>query len=358
MNDNKLVIAAAGSGKTTFLVEEALKLTSPVLITTFTIANEVEIRKRIIKINKFIPDHITIQTWFSFLLQHGAKPFQGKYFQKSFSGLHLISGSSAQYVAESNLEKHYFNSDMQIFSDKLAKFAVRCNSQSHGAVINRLAKIYPHIFIDEVQDLAGYDLDVLKLLLASPIQILLVGDPRQGTYSTNNSAKGKKFRRGAIVNFFEAKDLNINTDTTTLTKSYRCNAPICKLSDQLYPDYRPTVAGHSEETGHDGLFLVKKEDVKSYLERYNPVQLRYNSMTPVDSNYEIRNFGESKGLEFPRTLLYLTSTISNWLLDNSLSLASTTRSKFYVAVTRARYSTAIVYDYNDTTIINGFSKFI
>ena len=46
--NNKLIIAAAGSGKTTFLVEEALKQKEgKVLITTYTQANEAEIRKKI-----------------------------------------------------------------------------------------------------------------------------------------------------------------------------------------------------------------------------------------------------------------------------------------------------------------------
>jgi len=58
---NKLIIAAAGSGKTTFLVEEALKIKSNrVLITTFTIANESEIRAKFFKINGAIPENITV----------------------------------------------------------------------------------------------------------------------------------------------------------------------------------------------------------------------------------------------------------------------------------------------------------
>ena len=49
MKNNKLIIAAAGSGKTTFLVNQALAVNSEtVLITTFTEANEQEIRNRII----------------------------------------------------------------------------------------------------------------------------------------------------------------------------------------------------------------------------------------------------------------------------------------------------------------------
>ena len=70
----------------------------------------------------------------------------------------------------------------KIYSDKIAKFACRCDERSNGAVISRLSKIYTHIFIDEVQDLAGYDLEFLDKLFLSPLEILLVGDPRQKNF--------------------------------------------------------------------------------------------------------------------------------------------------------------------------------
>jgi len=48
MKNNKLYISAAGSGKTTFLVNKALELdkTKQILITTYTVDNEEEIRKK------------------------------------------------------------------------------------------------------------------------------------------------------------------------------------------------------------------------------------------------------------------------------------------------------------------------
>ena len=74
MNKNKLIIAAAGSGKTTYLVDKAKEIKHEnVLITTYTEENENEIRK---KFDGSIPSNITIQTWFSFLLQHGVRPYQ------------------------------------------------------------------------------------------------------------------------------------------------------------------------------------------------------------------------------------------------------------------------------------------
>jgi superfamily I DNA/RNA helicase len=44
-----------------------------------------------------------------------------------------------------------------------------CNEKSGGAVIHRLENIYNYIYIDEVQDLSGYDLDLIELLFRSKI---------------------------------------------------------------------------------------------------------------------------------------------------------------------------------------------
>ena len=62
------------------------------------------------------------------------------------------------YFGENDIPQYYFNSAMQIYSDKLSKFVCKANSLSNGLIIDRLCRIYSHIYIDEIQDLAGYDL--------------------------------------------------------------------------------------------------------------------------------------------------------------------------------------------------------
>lgn len=343
--ENKLIIAAAGSGKTTFLVNEALKeKSSKILITTYTQANEEEIRRKFIKLNKCIPENVTVQTWFSFLLQHGVRPYQGCVFTKDIKGLILINGQSAQWVPESNIEKHYFTDNQKIYSDKLSKFVIKCNSQSSGAVIDRLARIYTHIFIDEVQDLSGYDLDFLRLLFSCEANILLVGDPRQGTYSTSNSSRNKKFKKSKIVYFFEDDTVKINTDADSLTTNYRSIPAICELSNKLYINFPDTTSGNLTSTGHDGVFLVRSEYIETYLRRYNPMQLRDSIVTTINEGYNHTTFGKSKGLEFKRVLIYPTNPFIKWLTDNKSDLATTSRSKLYVAITRASHSVGIVYD--------------
>jgi len=344
-SNNKLIIAAAGSGKTTFLVGEALKKKEGrILITTYTQANEEEIRRKFIKFNKCIPENVIIQTWFSFLLQHGARPYQGCKFDKDINGLVLVNGQSARGIAESDTQRHYFTGNQKIFSDKLSKFVIKCNEQSNGAVIDRISRIYTDIFIDEVQDLAGYDLDFLKLLFQCKINILLVGDPRQGTYSTNNSSKNKKFKKSKIVNFFEEDLIEIEKDDSFLTTNYRSCPAICEFSNKLYPDFQKITSGNTEVTGHDGVFLIKQKDVEKYLLKYHPIQLRWDSRTLVNQSYNVLNFGLSKGLEFKRVLIYPIPQFIAWMKNNNLQLAPTSRSKFYVAVTRAFYSVGIVCD--------------
>jgi len=391
LTNNKLIIAAAGSGKTTFLVEEALKQKEgKVLITTYTQANEAEIRKKIIEENHkknglaCIPENVTVQTWFSFLLQHGVRPFQGVLFEKRIKGLILVNNQSGlkayrspcqdckqksivdanckkcknpiYFGEEKEFEHHYFTKGLKIYSDKLSKFVFRCNEKSNGNVINRISKIYSHIYIDEVQDLAGYDLELLKLVFNCSSRILLVGDPRQGTYSTNSAPKNKQFKKAKVVNyFFQDKSISIETDQNSLMTNYRCNKPICDLSNKLFTDFQATTSGNKIETEHSGVFFIKEQDVECYLQEFQPIQLRDSKRTKVNENYNVMNFGEAKGLSFDRVLIFPTEPFIKWLKDNNAELAETSRSKLYVAITRARHSVAIICKNNLT--IDGVTNY-
>lgn len=199
MKNNKLIIAGAGSGKTTFLINESMKLNGEkVLITTYTEANAEEITNKFINKYKCVPSHVKIQTWFSFLIQHGVKPYQGTFNELLFmwktKGMVLNNGkygnkyyskklnSWIPFKEEDEFLEHYYLSTGQILSDRLPKFVVKADKASGNEIMQRISRIYQHIFIDEIQDLAGYDLEVLKLLFKSKSNVLLVGDPRQVTY--------------------------------------------------------------------------------------------------------------------------------------------------------------------------------
>lgn len=379
MNKNKLIIAAAGSGKTTFLVEQARRIKDEnVLITTYTEANEAEIRK---KFNGCIPSNITIQTWFSFLLQHGVRPYQsvmnddlhekriGFYLTERPSGIRYLNrGRPVYWGEEKNPLRYYFSSDFKIYSDKIAKFVFECNRKTDGEVINRITRIYPHIYIDEIQDLAGWELEVLRLFFNSDSNIFLVGDPRQTTYLTHHPRKYSKYKDGKIKEFVEdecnkkRKICDVEIDETTLQKSHRNNRLICDFSSNLYPNYAASEPCECESCrnyteSHEGIFLIRKEDIDAYLCQYKPIQLRWSARTAVNPNFEAYNFGQSKGLSFDRVLIFPTTDMKKWIFDNDHKLKPATRAKLYVAFTRARYSVGIVCDYSsDIGDIEGIEK--
>ena len=329
-----------------------------ILITTFTDENEKEIRTRFIQRAGCVPSNIVIQTWFSFLLQHGVRPYQGYLYEKNIAGLVLINGQSAFGRRETDIERHYLTGDKKIYSDKIAKFACKCDEKSNGAVISRLSKIYTHIFIDEVQDLAGYDLEFLNKLFLAPLDILLVGDPRQGTFSTNNSAKNKQFKRSGILDYFKAhkKKYDLDIDSESLNINYRCVPDICNLSNKLYPHMSATTSGNSVQIEHTGVYFLRPKDVEKYLKIYNPIQLRPSKSTDTHPAYPTLNFGIAKGLSFDRVLIYPTKSILDWLIKG-IELKPISKCKLYVAITRARYSVAIIYDYQDNTHIDGIIRY-
>ncbi|OQY30203.1 MAG: DNA helicase II [Candidatus Cloacimonetes bacterium 4572_55] len=373
MSKNKLLIAVAGSGKTTFLIEKAKKIKDEnVLITTYTEANKAEIT---MKFNGNIPKNITIQTWFSFLLQHGVRPYQSEMnndLQKKKIGFYLTEGASGTYKGTNgrtysygetkNFYKCYFTKSLKIYSDKISKFIVKCNQKTNGEITNRIARIYPHIYIDEIQDLAGWELEILKLFLNSNSNILLVGDPRQVTYLTHHSSKYKKYKNGKIKEFIEnecnKKEKVCDIDETTLQKFHRNNQEICEFSSKLFPEYPSCDPCTCEKCRNytmpqEGVFLVKEEGVNEYCKKYYPIILREKLAIHPEWNY-----GKSKGLTFDRVLIYPTKPIVNWIKDQNSKLAPTSRCKFYVALTRARYSVGIVCDYNDNTnYIDGLEKY-
>lgn len=358
--NNKLLIASAGAGKTTHLVKKSLSISGEVLITTFTQENEKEIRSKFRELNKgVVPPNITIKTWFSFLMRHGVKPYQGTLTNNRINGLLLVQEQSGLkyrgkgrpvYYREKEVDKHYFSQDYRIYSDKISKFTIKSNELTKGKVIDRISNIFDYIFIDEIQDLAGYDLKIIKMLMQSQSKILMVGDPRQVTYYTHFSRKYPKYKDGNIVGFIENECVNkkveCKIDKITLKDSWRNNQLICDISNRVFPSFPSNVSLQEETSSHDGVFFVKSKDIEYYLKKYKPLQLRDTRRKKVNGNYPVLNFGESKGKTVPRVLIYPTKPMLDWFKDHTSKLAFQSRCKLYVALTRAIHSVAIVCDEN------------
>jgi superfamily I DNA/RNA helicase len=266
---------------------------------------------------------------------------------------------------DDDIANHFFDPRGKVFSDKLSKLAIRCNDRSGGAVIDRLSRVFPHVFVDEVQDLAGYDLDILEALARSPVRLLMVGDPRQVTYLTHNERRYGKYANGGIADFLRMlpKKLKIEVDDASLNRSHRNSAAICAVSSRLFSGFAATQACECATCRRPppasaGVFILRTSDYARYLATVRPVQLRDKiTSSGVDPTLPALNFGESKGRGFDHVVILPTGPMKKWLADPSTELAAQSRAKFYVALTRARHSVAVAMDWNVASLPAGFSLY-
>ena len=283
-------------------------------------------------------------TWFGFLLRECARPYQrSKYDEKRIESLLFVNQQSAQYIPKTDTRRHYFANGELIYSDKVAKFVVECESRSTCRLTARLGQIYTDVFIDEFQDLAGWDLDVIKLLLLSGIRVTVVGDPRQHVYSTNPSSKNKQYLGVRIMALVEKWKQDGLCGIEYMNGNYRSNRAICDFSNRLWPGMDPMAPLGTETTDHDGVFLVAEDVVERYVARFAPQVLRYDR-NAKSYGCAALNFGLAKGLQFGRVLIVPTGPIRKYLTNGDLKDVEKSKDKLHVAVTRARHSVAFVYD--------------
>lgn len=335
---NVAVVAAAGSRKTEQIIQAALEAEGRVLITTYTNENRDQIIRRIEDRVGVVPPNILIMGWFAFLISHGAKPFQVSLLGEPFQidGLNF-DGEPPRYV-KSNTKGYFLDDSSCLYRKNVANFVVRANEVTDGAVVTRIGRVFTHILIDEVQDLVGWDLEVIDLLIQAQPNLLLVGDPRQCILATNTSTKNQKYRGIGLLEWLgersEAFKLVERND------SYRCTQEICDFADALFPGLPDTTSVDVEATNHDGIFQISRAEVSAYADRFAPVVLRWNR-TANTCGLQAMNIGLSKGSTYDRVLIFPTAPMKQYLKDRDSSKLKAPES-LYVAVTRARYSVAFV----------------
>lgn len=378
----ELIIACAGAGKSAKIIDDAVdryRTGKRSLILTYTDCNQREIIKRISSELGAVPPEIRVKGWFTFLLEDMVRPYQSCILPLRVSGLNFnesdphrrdgytISGRAERPTAGGINYMHFVTEKARkAHSTYLSKFACRIAEETNvvrkvgrksykiGCAVERLEEIYDAIFIDEVQDLVGWDFEILKLLsVCQELDIICVGDFRQTIYQTTNAQKKPK-SNAEKISYFQ----NIGLASSNMNKSYRSVSAVCTFSDTIHKGlgFPSTVSGVDEQSlpsavrDHLGVFIVKRADLDAYCERYQPTILRHSQTTEPDfcSEREAFNFGMSKGMTFNRTLILPTGAQKKFLKGKSSAFAGGTTDKavnaFYVATTRARYSVAFMMD--------------
>lgn len=379
MNNNRLYIAAAGAGKTTFLVNYACELSkndgeNSIAIITYTQKNQQEIRNRFTKEIGFVPPRIKICGWYDFLLTYCIRPFMGAVIEElrcRSVGLILVNNISGTFKTKDgryiktykadDINKKFLADNNHIYSDKLSEFAYNCYEARRTQFCERMNNIFSHILIDEVQDLSAWDYNIISVLLKiGNLHTIMCGDLRQKTYSTTPGTKWAKYK-GRIDEFLRneintKKHKYVDIDCTTLNYSHRFGKEIADFASLIIGDVFPkTEPCHCEDCirrqemfkGGKGIFLLKRCDIASFISKYKPMALIWDKRHYEQVDTYICNYGEAKGIAADVCMIFPTKTIlSKFLSSKQNQLGDNTRSKFYVAVTRARYISAIVIEDN------------
>jgi hypothetical protein len=339
---NRVVLACAGARKTTSVVEEALAAgAGRVLIMTYTNENRDQVESFLYRRVGHVPPNITVTTWYSFLLHDCIRPYQHFVLNSSkVEGIDFQTQNPPR-VPATRPRWRYLNHSHQVYRERAAELAMKCEVASGGRLVRRIERIYSHIFIDEFQDLAGYDWNLVECFLKSSCRVIAVGDPRQAIFATNRSQKNKQYRLGGVVDWVNAKNSLLFT-VEVRNQCYRCNQAICDFADSIYPELPKTVSKNTETTVHDGMFAVSRREVAEYVKTHAPTVLRYNR-TSDTLGFPAQNIGVVKGRTFDRVLLFPTKPmLAFWSTRNPERAGS--REKLYIAVTRARFSVGIVVD--------------
>lgn len=345
---NRLRLAVAGGRKTQSIIDDCCKRPAGhrILVLTYTRTGQQELRDRLALQRPGA--NVTVLGWFAFLMQHWVRPF----LPLLFDGLRLrgldFEGEphkSGQGYPSSNKPARYLNSKSQVYRRFLSELAFKVHQAADKAPVQRLQRMYDDIFIDEVQDLAGYDLEILDLLFKSRCSVTMVGDLRQSLLSTNaQDQKNRQYRGLQMMKWFDEREAKGMLTVTACDVTWRSHQGIADFADQIFASqstFPRTVSKQTKTTGHDGVFAVRSEDVEDYITMYNPVFLRHNKKTLPPDGVPAMNFGESKGTTHDRVLIQPTQPIRDWI-SRGKPLALTSACGLYVAVTRAVHSVAFV----------------
>lgn len=354
------MIACAGAGKTTKIVNESIQLTNigkKVLIITYTNSNQKELVQKFVELKGVRRDLFIVKGWYSFLLEDIIRPYQCCIIPKRIKGIFLnsqnphrregrtISGT-AEKIGKKYNPTHFLTNNHYAHTEFISKLACRVISESKVNISERIQSIYDRIYLDETQDFAGWDFDLLKHLAKSKkLEIHAVGDFRQTIYHTSSSPKAPFESYDKLEAYkkmgFKVQDLN---------ECWRSIESICKLADSIHvgQGYTPTISKIDNQSipSHNSVIYISPDHIDNYVSQFDPLILRYSSGSGriLEKYKNLMTFGESKGLTADHVLVQPTQSILKFLKGevNPFGDSSISQNKFYVAVTRARYSVAFI----------------
>lgn len=342
---NRVILAVAGGRKTQSIVDACKSGPADrrILVLGYTTAGQDELTTRI-QAAGVHGRRVEVMGWFAFLLQHLVRPYLPLLYEgRRLTGLNF-DGDPGRYATGA---ARFLDGDNRAYRLHLAKLAHDVTSASNGGAIDRLEHIYDEIYIDEVQDLGGWDLDVVEVLLRSKLTVKMVGDTRQALLSTNvRDPKNAQYRKEKIYAWFQLIEKRNLLEITHEPTTYRSSQTIATLADSIFdPDlgYAPTVSAATDTHPHAGLFTVRESDAIEYARSVGALCLRHSKAVATHLDLPFLTFGVAKGRTVDHVLIYPTAKALQFLAGGA-RLEGLGACALYIGVTRAKHSVAFITD--------------
>ena len=323
--DKRLILAVAGSGKTTYLVNQ-MDLMKRFLIVTYTNNNVNNIRNAIIKKFGYFPNNIKLKSYFQFLISFCFNPFvKDKCKAKGVT----YKGPSNSFIKSDKIQ-YYLSSNRCLFHNRIAKLCQTINLTE--LISKRIDKYFDCFFFDEIQDLASHDFDLISKIIPKNAQTIFVGDFYQHTFDTSRDGNKNKSLYDDIKEYCKKwVKAGLQIDTITLGNSWRCTQTTC---DYVRNNLGIEIHSHKNDSSTIR-FIDNQEDVDTLTQNNVPMLFLQEH-----SKYSCfgMNWGESKGLDdfIDIGIVLNKTTLALYQKKQLNQLAPSTKNKLYVACTRAK----------------------
>lgn len=140
------------------------------------------------------------------------------------------------------------------YTHNLGRYWCHRTLNEQPAILRALVRRYPHILIDESQDIGTLHQAILEQLIAAGSQISLIGDPHQGIYEF----------AGADGKFLTQYGQRALVKSHALTRNYRSVPPILTLANKLSVR-TDTAERQTPATPHGAYFIAYKNAEREQL---------------------------------------------------------------------------------------------
>lgn len=327
--DKRVVFAVAGSGKTSSIID-SLTADSRCLIVTYTENNTRHLKNRVIEKFGEIPVGIRVYSYFTFLYSFCFRPLCGYELKTKGINFNFPLPQYAQRSKKSAID-HYIDKSGRLYANRIAKLLIEFDVIPD--LIQRIEKFYDSVFIDEVQDFAANDFNLICALAVANVEMRLVGDFYQHTFDTSRDGNTQKSLHECFDKYCDKlKKSGFEIDLASLSNSYRCSPSVCDFV--------------SENLGIKILSHREDEVVVEYVDNVGEVDSIFNDDSVVKLFYQksdsyagnTANWGNTKGLDHFQDVCVVLNPTTLKAFDNSNlgQLNPTTKNKLYVACTRAK----------------------